>query len=122
MDRNDNFWFTITHEIGHVLLHERKLKNHEPFLDALDKTNGDLEPEDRQADDFARERLRIPEILRAFAGKMRISKKQLQNFAEIFNVHPGIIVGCLQHEKLISYSFFNQFKEPVKVTLTQLFG
>jgi len=122
LDRNDNFWFTITHEIGHVLLHEEKLKRHEPFLDALDKNGGELKPEDQQADDFARERLRIPEILRAFAGKMRISKRQLQNFAEIFNVHPGIIVGCLQHDKIISFSFFNQFKEPIKDTLIQIFG
>ncbi|MBF0543736.1 MAG: HigA family addiction module antidote protein [Candidatus Riflebacteria bacterium] len=122
LDRNDNFWFTITHEIGHVLLHEKKLKQESPFLDVLDKDGAPLTTEDQQADIFARERLRIPEILRAFSEKIRISKKQLLNFANIFNLHPGIIVGCLQYEKIISYSFFNQFKETVKDKLTQLFS
>jgi plasmid maintenance system antidote protein VapI len=46
--RNDRFWFTFFHEVGHILLHGKK----EVFLENLDYANKDLQKE-QEADAFA---------------------------------------------------------------------
>lgn len=50
-DRLDNFWYTLLHELGHVLKH---LSAERPVIsDDLDRRDGDLDPIEREADAFA---------------------------------------------------------------------
>ncbi len=113
-DRNDNFWFTLTHEIGHILLHDKSGKSE--FIDNI--YNIDMEDSaENEADEFARKHLKLNEIIRFFKGVERISRKKVLHVAEILEIHPSIIIGCLQHEKKIKYSTLNDFKEPVRKIL-----
>jgi len=112
-DRNDNFWFTIAHEIGHVLLHNGN--RGKDFIDNLEH----LEENDfeKEADKFAREKLKIDTILRFFKNTLRVSRKKVKECSSILEVHPAIVIGCLQHEKKIGFNTLNEYKEPVRELL-----
>ena len=94
--RNDIFWFTLFHELCHVLRHSKK----ETFVDT--KGSGiSLQLED-EADNFA-SRVLIPPQL---AGKLRhlSTAAELEEFAEAIGIAPGIVVGRMQHDGLIPHS------------------
>ena len=62
-------------------------------------------------------RLRIPEILRTFAGLQRISRKRVLGCARILGVRPAIVVGALQFEGRLGYQALNDLKVPVREKL-----
>ena len=108
---NDHLWFSFFHELGHILLHNKR--------DAiLDINNSDLSDKEllkeKQADTFAQRILiskRDWEVIRAQAP---FSGKKVRDFARSIGIAPGIVVGRLQKEKLIQYSNLNQLKERYK--------
>lgn len=94
--RNDIFWFTLFHELCHLLRHSKK----ETFVDA--KGSGIAKELEDEADTFA-SRVLIPN---QFAGKLRTlsTATEVVAFAEAIGVAPGIIVGRMQHERLIPHN------------------
>ncbi|EKD81547.1 MAG: XRE family plasmid maintenance system antidote protein, partial [uncultured bacterium] len=117
--RNDNFWFTMAHEIGHVLKHEAMLK--EPiFIDSLENQHLVDSSEEQVANDFAAEMLQHSQICDYFKGMERISRLRVENCAAKLNIHPGIIVGCLQHKQMLSFRNLNDMKADIGEALTGL--
>ena len=100
---NDHLWFTFFHEAGHILKHGRK----EIFIEG----NGLNNEKEEEADAFARDRLIPPNQYRRFIeswnGK---SLAPIKAFAEKLNIAPGIVVGRLQHDKLLPNSHGNKLK------------
>ena len=110
--RNDIFWFSFFHELGHILLHGKK----DIFLEDIEYSDKQLEKE-AEADLFASKILlsqaeenEIPFIHRCSIEENEIiesndfSIKSICSFAKKFNVHPAIIVGRLQHKKIIPFT------------------
>jgi len=91
--RWDMLWFTLFHEIGHVLLHERTI-----FIDGNNiETDGPLENE---ANEFARDTLIAPrEYKRLIAGS--ITPGAVMSFADQIGIDPSIVVGRLMRDGLI---------------------
>ena len=102
---NDHFWFTFFHEAAHILLHGKK----EIFIDEAEGFDSDKENE---ANRFARNML-IPEdeYNKFTAGKPLYPVNNIRAFAKSIRVHAGIVVGRLQHDKLIKYNWHNNLKE-----------
>lgn len=100
---NDRFWFTFFHEACHVLMHERKLI----FVD--NEQEGSINDVEREADRFATETL-IPAGYDNELPNLR-SKESVCAFAERIGIHPGIVVGRLQHEGHIPRSWMNGLKD-----------
>jgi HTH-type transcriptional regulator/antitoxin HigA len=105
-DRIDWFWHTLAHEMVHV---EKRDGISEPILDTdIVGEDADQQSEserfiDRAACDFL-----IPQkdINKFIARKgPYYSKYEISLFAERLKVHPGIIVGQLQHRKEMSYAY-----------------
>lgn len=100
---DDHFWFTVFHELGHVLLHGR----HEFFID-----DGAATAEDRaseaEADAFAAKSL----IADADAERLRprMSLADIEAFSASIGVSAGIVVGRLQHEQLLPHTHGNGLK------------
>jgi HTH-type transcriptional regulator/antitoxin HigA len=94
-DRLDNFWFTLMHEIAHVVLHSDQ-ENSE-FIDDLDLEAQD-DPREREADDLAGEAL-IPKVawLKSPASRLRSPDAAL-NLANHLGIHPAIVAGRVRHE------------------------
>jgi len=98
-NRIDSFWFTLLHEIAHILArHPAKM-----YLDNLDEQDkNDIEAE---ANQMARNWLIDPGLLSNFthATKPYFSRAKILAFAQRINRHPGIVLGRLQYEQLVPY-------------------
>ncbi|GAA2024252.1 ImmA/IrrE family metallo-endopeptidase [Yaniella flava] len=92
---DDIFWFTLFHEIGHVLLHSNKgvfvnfMGPHPPL-------------QEQQADEFAMDALLPPEFAaQLYSG---ISLRDVDRIADSAGVAPGIVVGRCHHETYLAHS------------------
>jgi len=94
--RNDIFWFTLFHELCHVLRHSKK----ETFVDVKD--SGIAEELEREADAFA-SRLLIPPQYAVRLAELTTASDVLE-FASEVGVAPGIVVGRMQHDGYIPHS------------------
>lgn len=101
---NDHLWFTFFHEAAHILMHGKK----EVFVDD-DQHRGDKEDE---ANKFAADFLIPPQAYKKFLQihGTSISKNAISAFAEDIGIAPGIVVGRLQHEKILPPSHGNGLK------------
>ncbi len=100
---NDRFWFTFYHEAGHILKHSRKVV----FMD--EGEDGEISDMEAEADRFATETL-IPPGFEDELPNLK-SKVAVQRFAQKIGVHPGIVVGRLQHDRIIEQSWMNDLKD-----------
>ena len=94
-DRIDSFWFTLMHELGHILLHSGK--EWSEFLDDLDlDAKEDLI--ESEADNFAGEAL-IPsdDWKKSPASRLR-SPEALMHLANKLSINPAIVAGRMRHE------------------------
>jgi HTH-type transcriptional regulator/antitoxin HigA len=92
-DRLDNFWFTLLHELGHVVLHLDEAD--EAFFDEIESTGGDVEAE---ADDYASAALIPGEEWAAFRQTGDRSAAAVRAAALRWQVHPAIVAGRLRRE------------------------
>jgi len=94
--REDILWFTLFHEIGHVLKHSKKA-NYISFWDEenLDEKYLSIE---READRFASDILIPPKYWSIFINNSRFSYSEIRQFAKESKVKPGIVAGRLSKE------------------------
>ena len=111
-NRIDNFWFTVTHEIAHVLKHLRNSRT--AIIDNMDELNAD-DIAELEADKFASEILKTEEILRFFDSIRRKTKSKIMECSDTLNIAPSIIVGCLQHHGEMPYSSMREMLTEVKI-------
>lgn len=106
---NDKFWFTFFHEAAHILLHANtKEEKKSVFLDDPNASHSD-DPQEQQANRWAGHHL-IPEQYDVVLPGLR-SKADVVAFARRIGIHPGIVVGRLQHDGLIDPSWMNDLKQ-----------
>jgi HTH-type transcriptional regulator/antitoxin HigA len=104
-DRLDAFWFTLMHELSHILHGDNsfddELLGEGEQLPSIAKD--DIE---RRADNDAANYLIPAETLNSFILRVSplYSKDRINQFANRVKIHPGIIVGQLQHRGEIGYS------------------
>jgi HTH-type transcriptional regulator/antitoxin HigA len=111
---DDQMWFTFFHELGHVLLHRKK----RPFVldNAADNLSDQIvDPEMQQyeseANQFAGDTLIPPAALGEFVRKKNFASEDIHDFAEAIGIGPGIVVGRLQHERLLARHQGNALKQ-----------
>lgn len=103
---DDKLWFSFFHEAAHLLKHGKSLT----FLDILGDDGLDPEAE-AEADAFARETLVSAASYHAFVAAMRTpSAAAVTRFAAQQGVSPGIVVGRLQFDRVIPFSYLNHLK------------
>lgn len=105
---NDKFWFTFFHEAAHILLHaDTKEDRKSVFLDDPNASRAS-DPAEHEANQWAGDWL-IPQQYAHELPSLR-TKAAVITFANRVGVHPGIVVGRLQHDRLIQPSWMNDFK------------
>ncbi len=119
-DRIDNFWFVLAHELAHI-------KNGDQIVDSdlvgASAQSTEAKPEfERKTDRMAASLLIPTRTLQAFIehNHPRFSKQTIRGFAEKCGVHPGIVVGQLQHRKAISFSHSREMLSPVRKLITEV--
>ena len=100
--KNDgSFWFTFFHEAAHVLLHGKK----DVFLEGDSPSDDEKE---READEFARNLL-IPRVKSSELKTLR-TERAIRDFARQIGVSAGIVVGRMQHDRVVYPNVFNSLK------------
>jgi addiction module HigA family antidote len=100
---DDHFWFSFYHEAGHILLGRKK----SIFLDEMNTWD---DPEEERANEFASNILIPREQYAVFLERNTFTPASLQSFAQQLEIASGIIVGRLQHDKVINWRFLNRLK------------
>jgi HTH-type transcriptional regulator/antitoxin HigA len=99
--RNDSLWFTFFHECGHIYLHGKKMM----FLEGGEISNA----EEDEADKFAADKLIPPQEWAQFSSRP-YTETAIRLFATNLGIHPGIVLGRLQNEKLVPWNRLNHLK------------
>lgn len=111
---DDQMWFTFFHEVGHLLLHRRRQLF---ILDNAEKDLSDgvvdqkMQQYEEEANRFSADTLIPPEAFADFVSNQVFDNESLYNFAERIGVGPGIVVGRLQHDKLLQPFQGNKLKQ-----------
>ena len=102
---SDIFWFTLFHEIGHLL--------HDDFSNLYIDYQFIESEEEKAANNFARNTLINQDDYDEFIKKSVINITEINKFAKSQNVKPGIVIGRIQNDTK-DYSFMSQYKEKYK--------
>lgn len=122
-DRIDYFWFTLMHELAHISLDARCTGYvDENLVGPSAETNAAKPRSEQEADHRASEWLVRSEALEEFIRRTRpyYSRGRIVGFAEEIGVHPGIIVGRLQHLREIEYSHNRALLTRIRKTLMEV--
>lgn len=93
--RNDHFWFSLFHELAHVILHSDGT-----FVDDFESVSNPLEAE---ADRFASDLLLPPTAYNSWRTSSPLTSQAVREFADRIGIAPGIVVGRLQRDRLLGY-------------------
>jgi HTH-type transcriptional regulator / antitoxin HigA len=106
---DDHFWFTVMHEVGHLLLHrpEDTILDDPYSYDEVDSQ------EEREANLFAADRL-FPASVRVQVPAGTLTHRDVISLALKAGVSPGIVVGQLQFENRIQRNHLNRLKRRYK--------
>ncbi|GED53726.1 addiction module antidote protein, HigA family [Brevibacillus borstelensis] len=102
---DDHLWFTFFHEAGHILLHGKKGY----FLEGVNNDGDQEEEANKFAADFLMPPDKYTDLLEG-----NISRAKIVAFANELRIAPGIIVGRLQHDRYVKFSYFNDLKVRLK--------
>lgn len=109
-DRLDNFWFTLMHELAHIMLHSNNDKIDIFYDEIYENESGNLSEQEAEADAHASEAL-IPfkdwEISPAHLVPSEITFNLLAN---TLHIHPCIVAGKYRHENKEWRSFSDIIK------------
>ncbi|MGV0877870.1 XRE family transcriptional regulator [Martelella sp. FLE1502] len=95
-DTVDNFWFTLLHEVGHVILHYRTgLRT--GFFDDTDTTS--VDEIEQEANDFASNVLIPEERWKRSPARITKSPAVVEKFAKELGINPAIVFGRIQKER-----------------------
>jgi HTH-type transcriptional regulator/antitoxin HigA len=101
MKTNDHFWWTFFHECGHIALHRGK--------NFADDNNARGDGPEEEADRWA-ENIIYGGRLRTILGNPPRSERGVLALADELKLHPGIVVGMLQHYGYVPYRNLNHLK------------
>lgn len=101
--KDDHFWFTFFHEAAHVLLHGKRAV-------FIDEELQDVSDEEAKADAFAANHLITKARYANFVSTRPISRTRVLAFAKELGVAPGVVVGRLQYDEVVPFSWFHDLK------------
>lgn len=110
-NRVDNFWWTIAHEIAHILLHLKD--ENDCFLDNLDdKTSTSVK--EKEADRFTSKLFFVDQILnKAEPYKNYFTESRLKEIAGSLNLDCSVVLGILQHNGTIDFRTLPGYRKTV---------
>jgi HTH-type transcriptional regulator/antitoxin HigA len=102
----DMFWFSLFHELGHILLHSKQ----QVYIES-DDVDFVVKSLENEANEFASDNLVPAPEYEDFVERGAFYKQDILKFAKQINIHPGIVVGRLQHDEKIPPSWHNDLRE-----------
>lgn len=113
-----SFWFTLFHELKHVLQGRIKetylataIKGDEAIL-SLGRNNAN---DERDADCFAQNKLIPKKPYADFIKGNDFTKAKIIEFAKVIKTSPCVIVGRLQHDGLLGWNMYHDLITPYQI-------
>ena len=101
----DKFWFSLFHELAHIVLGH------------VGRPNEISEEDEKAADKWSGDTLIISEDFEAFRKDRDYSERSVLQFAKEQEIAPGIVVGRMQMEGMIQYNMLNNLKEKYEIVV-----
>lgn len=101
----DKFWFSLFHELAHIMLGH------------IGQPNGTSDTDERAADEWAGDTLIETDAFETFRREEDYSEESVIRFAGEQGIAPGIVVGRMQREGMIKYSILNKLKEKYEIAV-----
>ena len=98
----DSFWFTLFHEIGHIMNGDYGI--------SFEKKEGDKED---NADKYAEDMLIPRALYENFVKQKKFDVQSIRRFAKQIDRAPGIVLGRLQNDKLVRFD--DRTLQPLRV-------
>ncbi|MDY4969914.1 MAG: HigA family addiction module antitoxin [Lachnospiraceae bacterium] len=95
----DKFWFSLFHELGHIVLGH------------IGQSEGTTDQDEKNADRWSGDKLIPAEIFERFKAQKNFTESNVVAFADSIGIAPGIVVGRLQKEGCIQHNMMNDLKE-----------
>jgi len=113
LDRIDNFWFVLRHELEHVLCEHGKGRGYliDQDLDPTEQVNDEEDAANREALEFCVSQSELTGFI-ARVGPF-FAEERVVLFAQRIKVHPGLVVGQLQR-RLRRYDFLRAHQVKVR--------
>lgn len=121
LDRIDNFWFVLRHEIEHVL---RRDGQDQPVVDEANDDGGLTssagEDAEKQANSAAEDFCVPSEEMEDFIARVHpiYSRRKILGFSRIIHRHPGLVVGQI-HNRTKQYQLLREYLAKVRSIVTQ---
>jgi addiction module HigA family antidote len=104
---DDFLWFTFFHEGAHILKHGKR----DVFIEAKDGTSDqEILRKEEEANTFASDFLIPKPAFNQLRREKPFTTQTIQRFADQLGIAPGIVVGRLQHERLLACTHLNGLK------------
>jgi HTH-type transcriptional regulator / antitoxin HigA len=115
LDRIDNFWFVLMHELAHVVKGDASV---DP--EVAGSGDDELRPNEREANRFASETLIPSPKIESFIARNgpAYNQTKILGFAMTNHVHPAIVVGQLQHRGEVGWGAFKKVFVPIRSVVT----
>lgn len=101
----DKFWFSLFHELAHIVLGH------------VGQLNGTSDADEKAADKWSGNVLIAADAFEKFRKEKDYSEENVICFAREQGIAPGIVVGRMQREGMIKYSFMNNLKEKYEIVV-----
>lgn len=101
----DVFWFSLFHELGHILLHQRG----EAFIEA-DPSQIEHHSQEEEANKFAADQLVPPADYKNFVARGDFYADSIAAFARQIGIDAGIVIGRLQHDGYLPWEWGNKLR------------
>jgi addiction module HigA family antidote len=113
-DRIDSFWFTLMHELAHLVLGHDAL-----HLDNLDDKEQRRDAQEIAANTTARAWLLDQDAITAWVARTRpyFSRQKIERFATAQHIHPGVLLGQLMFDETVDYKHLRVLLVKVRVYL-----
>jgi HTH-type transcriptional regulator / antitoxin HigA len=121
LDRIDNFWFVLRHELEHVIQgHGRQTVMLDTELEGEKAGTGDSVAEEERIANAAAADFCVPaKLMRDFVARKApfFAQQDVLGFAAILKVHPGLVAGQLRHITA-RYNLFSEHLVKIRSVVT----
>jgi len=119
LDRIDNFWFVLRHELEHVLKRHGRdqgyILDQEVESEPLAQINDDEKLANAAAAQFCVDQAEVASFIARVSPFFK--EERVLQFAQRLNIHPGLVVGQLQR-RLVRYDLFRKHQVKVRAFIT----
>jgi len=114
----DSFWFTLMHEIGHLIFGHKG-----PWFDTIYNRTEDADTLELEADNFARDQLVDPDEYSKFiaASKSKFPRSEITGLAEKLQRHKSIVLGRLKFDGAVDWNTLRSWHVSVKDILSSMY-